>query len=379
MALPRFFRHVFSTFGKPVAVREPSVGQRRALRQSLSALRRWMLQNHTAIRRPGSDAHDEYMSRARGLHAEVSKMAGLPELNAGFSPLTTDGRAGFYYGELEAGNSLGAEGEPSFIKVGPSSERQHAVMAALARGDIPGRGKHYCCLAPTHVLCLEGVADIYTFPLWRRLPSAVKGSYANPVVAKGLAEFNLSFCKQGKPLPVDLWVKPLSLGPLTAERFEIFSLPDRAVESYLARHEEIRQLWREQQTRLDSLPLGLLHGDMAISNHGEHEGRLFLLDLENAYVGPLGGDLDWMLYYAERIESPRERQRHIEQIVKQYVTACHEQGAEVNEQQVFLAAQAIYFMKWLFPGGGTQSNLQALEQRQLAALRSLVRANLFSW
>ncbi|MDI4636238.1 MULTISPECIES: phosphotransferase [Halomonadaceae] len=165
---------------------------------------------------------------------------------------------------------------------------------------------------------------------------------------------------------------PLELPALTEADFTGCALPEgQHLEEYLARHHEIRALWQQHVETLQALPRGLMHGDLSLTNFREWDGKLFLLGLDDACVGPLGGDLAWMLFYAERIACPQKRQRHRERAIRRYTSACREMGASLDEAQVSIAARAVYFKKWLFPGLGTQANLEALAIRQREALAFL--------
>ena len=333
------------------------------LRQQLDRFRRWALEHFDQIKADESLDRAEYLQRVSELHAKICQRGDLPWASAHFEPLVTDGRAAYYYGVVKDG------GEECFLKVRPVNARTHATLDAFARNQLPAQGKYYQCLTPRKAVYLPNVAGIYLFPLWRHQPKSIQGAYANPLFQRGLAEFNLSLAGDIARWLLRLGKLPLALQPLEAADFERYSTPSELIERYVHNHDRIRALWGRWQRELDALPQGFLHADLGVLNFKTHEDRLLLLDLEDACIGPLGGDLAWMLFYAERIKNAQERRTHIDRILDGYVSSCVALGQPITKEQASLAAYALYFMKWLIPGPGTQSNMEALAQRQEAALK----------
>ena len=338
---------------------------RRALAESLSAFREWAWANRQAIRARKTQERSDYLQRVESLHSRLCRIAGLLWLEGEFTPLVTNGRAAYYYGLLERGEHRW------FLKVGPPHESRYRVHRALLEGALPREGHHFACLAPVRAAWLGPAAALYAYPYWPRLPGEIKGRHADPLVARGMAEFNLGL-ERADAASAGLRRFSLALPALTERDFDGLELPAEArLEEYLTVHHEIRTLWQEKLQILEALPKGLMHGDFSLTNFREWEGRLFLLDLDDAAIGPLGGDLGWMLFYAERIRDLEKQQRHIDKAIRRYAAACRQLGHPLEDGQAYRAARAVYFRKWLFPGVGTQANLQALAQRQREALAFL--------
>ena len=337
---------------------------RKELAKELSDFREWTWANRQAIRSKKSQERADYLQQVQTLHSELCRVARLPWLKGEFTPLVTNGRAAYYYGVLEQGE------QRLFLKVGPPHESRYQVHRELLQGTLPHEGDAFVCLAPVKVAWLGPAAALYAYPYWPKLPGEIKGRHADRLVAGGLAEFNLSLTHHG----AESALRPLSLAlpDLTEADFAGLALPAcQSVSDYLACHRDIQTLWQRTQEGLDALPRGLMHGDFSMTNFREWEGRLFLMDLDDASIGPLGGDLAWMLFYAERIGDPEKRQRHIDTSIRRYTSACRQLGATLDEAQTYRAARAVYFRKWLIPGLGTQANLEALAQRQQQVLAFL--------
>src|SRR5690554_2971822 len=158
---------------------------RRALAESLSAFREWAWANRQAIRARKTQERSDYLQRVESLHSRLCRIAGLPWLEGEFTPLVTNGRAAYYYGLLERGEHRW------FLKVGPPHESRYRVHRALLEGSLPREGQHFACLAPVRAAWLSPAAALYAYPYWPRLPGEIKGRHADPLVARGLAEFSL--------------------------------------------------------------------------------------------------------------------------------------------------------------------------------------------
>ena len=342
----------------------------RELATSLPAFRDWVHDNHKAIRSTSSPEQAEYMSRVSELHAAVCRIADLPWLEGVFSPLVTDGRMAYYYGRVDRG------GKCWFVKVAPPQHSRYRVYSALVDGNLPTVGHRFECLAPEYTAWLDSVAAIYVFPYWPVLPEKIPGRHSSPLVAKGLAEFNLSVDESACSNEVGLRRLSLNLRPLRKKDFTRVGLTHgHGVDEYILRHREIRDVWFKRRGVLEELPKGLMHGDFSLTNFCGLDGRLFLMDLDDACIGPLGGDLAWMLFYAERIVDPNQRKRRIHKVMRRYSEACRKLGKPLDEGQALCAAQAVYYKNWLFPGRGTRSNIKNLRWRQEEALRFLQELN----